>query len=94
MNNVPRYTIYSDLVSFSWLTEKVQRLPTCFVVPSPPYNQDRIIVIKLGSMLLLLLGKVLVFLWLTVSDRGGCNDSNHSGDIRLVTLVLLAADRC
>ena len=39
---------------FSWLTEKVRRLPTCFVMPSPPYNQYRIIVPKLESMLLLL----------------------------------------
>ena len=29
-----------------------------------------------------------------VSDWGGSNDSNHLGDIRPVTLVLVAADRC
>ena len=60
---------------------------------SPQYNQDRILVTKLESMLLLLLGTVLVFLWLMVSDRGGSSVSNRSGDIRPVTLVLLAADR-
>ena len=59
-----------------------------------PYNQDRIFVTTLESMLLLQLGTVLVFLWLTVSVRGGSNESNRSGDIGPVTLVLLAADRC
>ena len=31
-------------------------MPTCSVMPSPPYNQDGILVPKLERMLLLLLG--------------------------------------
>ena len=84
--------LFTVILFCSWLTEKVQRLPTWFVVPSPPYNQDRIIVTKLESMLLLLLGTVLVFLWLMVSVPVEVYN-DRSGDIRPVTLVLLAADR-